>query len=171
MFVLRPGFSDTPKGGIFLGCLSSGRDFQIREALQVDRHYRPLSNMPPKPAHRFVSIPASAGGRGGRGGRGAGRGSSPDEEDKDSMPLIHHRPATVSSKRKVEPTKEQPAAKKAVVEVTPSVYKVPEATGLISSRVAEGGSSSLRPKIYKQLTLPEMVPGLELFAKPRKVGF
>ena len=48
---------------------------------------------------------------------------------------------------------------------------VPESVSLIFGRVALVASSSLRPKIYKQLTLPEMVPELESFAKPRKVGY
>lgn len=43
--------------------------------------------------------------------------------------------------------------------------------GLMKGRVEEVGTSSLRPIIDKQLTLPEMVPGLEHFARPRKVGF
>lgn len=43
--------------------------------------------------------------------------------------------------------------------------------GLMKGQVEEVGNSSLRPKIYRQLTLTDMVPGLEHFAKPRKVGF
>lgn len=40
----------------------------------------------------------------------------------------------------------------------------------MKGRVAEVGSSSLRP-VYKQLTLPAMIPTLQSFAKPRKSGF
>ena len=42
---------------------------------------------------------------------------------------------------------------------------------LMKGRVAEVGSSSLRPTIYKQLTLPYMWPTLQSFAKPPKAGF
>ncbi|XP_048500845.1 uncharacterized protein LOC109134998 [Beta vulgaris subsp. vulgaris] len=120
--------------------------------------------MPPKPARQFTPIPAPA------GGRGAGRGSSPKEDDKDSMPLVQRRSNLAPQKRKAETAKEQPAAKKAPTKVAPTVV-IPESVSLISGRVAEVGSSSLRPKIYKQLTLPVMVPRLESFAKPRKVGY
>ena len=71
----------------------------------------------------------------------------------------------------MRPVKEQPAAKKVATKVAPVTSTVPESTALISGRVATVGSSSLRPKIYKQLTLPEMVPGLEPFSKPRIVGY
>ena len=127
--------------------------------------------MLPKPSRRYTSIPTSIRGRGGKGGRGAGRGSSQEEDERDSMPLIQRKSTLVPQKRKAKPVKEQPAAKKAAVKVAPAATGIPKATSLISGRVVEVGSSSLRPKIYKQLTLPKMLPALESFAKPGKVGY
>ena len=123
--------------------------------------------MPPKPPRRFVPIQMPAGGRGargGRGGRGAGRDSSPEEDNRDSIPLVRRQASITAQKRKSEQATEQPPAKKAASKAGTAV---PASTlvNLIFGRVAEVGSSSLRPKIYKQLTLPEMVSGLEPFAK------
>lgn len=42
---------------------------------------------------------------------------------------------------------------------------------LMKGRVEEVGSSSLRLSIYKQLTLPAMIPALRAFAKPRKPDY
>lgn len=44
-------------------------------------------------------------------------------------------------------------------------------TPLMKGRVAEVGSASLRPVIYKQLTLLAMIPTLQAFAKLRKPGY
>lgn len=41
----------------------------------------------------------------------------------------------------------------------------------MKGRVAEVGSSSLRPTIYKQLTLLAMLLALPPFTKPRKPGY
>lgn len=131
--------------------------------------------MPPKPARRFTSIPTSIGGRGGRQRRGAGRGSYQEEDDRDAMPLVQQKSALLPQKRKADASaakelQEAWEAKKVSARVAPAVAD-PASTDLISGRVAEVGASFLRPKIYKQLTLPKMVPGLESFARSRKVGY
>lgn len=42
---------------------------------------------------------------------------------------------------------------------------------MIKGRVAEVGTSSPRPKIYKQLTLPAMIPEFEHFSQLQKFDF
>lgn len=156
----------------------TGREYLIREALHLNQNYKPISNMPPKPARRFTSIPTSIGSQGGKQGRGAVRGSHSKEDERDVMPLAQRKSASLPQKRKVEASnakelQEARDAKKVSVKAAPAsaAAAVPESASLISGRVAEVGDSSLRPKNYKQLTLPEMVPGLESFAKPRKVDY
>lgn len=142
--------------------------------------------MPPKPARCYVSIPVATGGRGGRRGRGSGRGAGSEEDDRDSMPLFHRKSSQqAQGKRKAEGTPEQArkrVAKDPILELGKGADK--SASGalakkgddaasspLIKGRVAEAGNSSLRPAIYKQLTLPTMIPALRAFAKLRKSGF
>lgn len=157
----------------------------IREALHLNPNYKPNSNMPPKFARRFASIPTSIGGRGDQQGRGSGRGTGSDEDDRNSMPLIHRKSSLPSLKRKAEGTpkkvSKRPAkepAKEPVKGLSKSPAPLPAKKAgetvpapLMKGRVAEVGSSSIRPAIYKQLTLPAMIPALRAFAKPRKSGF
>ena len=130
--------------------------------------------MPPKPASKFVPIQMPAGGgRGGRGGRGSGRKSGTEDDVRDTIPLQRRQAEVLARKRKPEQTVVAEPAAKRVASKAGKDKEAPASTAppLLSGRVAEVGTSSLRPKIYKQLTLPEMVPGLEPFAKPRKQGF
>lgn len=93
------------------------------------------------------------------------------------MPLAQCKTSLLPLKRKADDTagkepKEAKEPKKAPAKASTIVGSAePNPKGLMKGRVAEVHTSSLHPIIYKQLTLPEMVPGLEHFSKPRKVGF
>lgn len=65
-----------------------GQKHLICEALYLNQNYEPVSNMPPKSASRFTSIPTSTGGWERRQGRGSGREAGSDEDDRDSIPLV-----------------------------------------------------------------------------------
>lgn len=92
------------------------------------------------------------------------------------MPLFVRKSSIIPRKRKVEmmPEKEpnravKEPAKTAIVAATKEGDQDP--INLVKGRVAEVDSSSLRPKIYKQLTLPAMLPEIQHFAKPQKTNF
>lgn len=60
----------------------SGREHLICDAVHLNRHYVSISNMHPKSARRYTSIPSSIGGQGGKQCRGAGRGDDGDNKNK-----------------------------------------------------------------------------------------
>lgn len=76
-----------------------GLEHLIREALHLNQNYESINNMSPKPARRFTSIPTSIGGQGGRQGRGVGRGSVPDDEERDDIPLAQRKSSLLPLKK------------------------------------------------------------------------
>lgn len=60
-------------------------------------------------------------------------------------------------------------AKNVSAKAAPGAVADLDSASLMKGRVAEVGTSS--SKIHTQLTLPEMVPRLEPFAKPRRTAF
>lgn len=141
----------------------AGREHIIREALHLNQNYQPISNMPPKHARQFISIPSGNGSLGGKQGRGVGRGSGNDEDERNSIPLSVPKSNLIPQKRNAEvaPEKEPKRAAKAPAKTATTVVtrdRDQDPKCLVKGRVAEVSALSLRPKIYKQLTLPTMVP-------------
>lgn len=89
------------------------------------------------------------------------------------MPLFLQKSTLVHQKRKAEVVlKKEPkrAIKAPMKAITTTTHEEGDPKSQMKGRVAKVGASSLSPKIYKQLTLHAMVPGMEHFAKPRKHG-
>lgn len=86
----------------------------------TNQNYQPISNMPPKHARRFTSIPSDTGSLGGNQGSGVGRGAENEEDERDYIPLAVRRSSLVPQKRKAEAAPEMEPRQTAKAQVEPT---------------------------------------------------